>query len=77
MTRVRLFWRDAENMTTVGFIGSGQIGSAIARLAIEAGHQVVLSNSRGPETLADTAAEREGPAAGEDAIRAALATATR
>jgi hypothetical protein len=40
-------------MTTVGFIGSGQIGSTIARLAIEAGHQVVLSNSRGPETLAD------------------------
>ena len=44
-------------MTTVGFIGSGQIGSVIARLAIEAGHQVMLSNSRGPETLADTAAE--------------------
>jgi len=44
-------------MTTVGFIGSGQIGSTIARLAIEAGHQVVLSNSRGPETLADTAAK--------------------
>jgi hypothetical protein len=43
-------------MTTVGFIGSGNIGSTIARLAIEAGHQVVLSNSRGPETLADTAA---------------------
>ena len=44
-------------MTTVGFIGSEQIGSAIARLAIEAGHQVMLSNSRGPETLADTVAE--------------------
>ena len=44
-------------MATVGFIGSGQIGGAIARLAIEAGHQVVLSNSRGPETLAETAAE--------------------
>jgi 3-hydroxyisobutyrate dehydrogenase-like beta-hydroxyacid dehydrogenase len=44
-------------MTTVGFIGSGAIGSTIARLAVEAGHQVVLSNSRGPETLADTAAE--------------------
>src|ERR1039457_2985573 len=44
-------------MTTVGFIGSGQIGSTIARLAIEAGHQIVLSNSRGPETLADTAAD--------------------
>src|ERR1700677_3979680 len=44
-------------MTTVGFIGSGQRGSAVARRAIEAGHQVVLSNSRGPETLADLAAE--------------------
>ena len=44
-------------MTTVGFIGSGAIGSTIARLAVEAGHHVVLSNSRGPETLADTVAE--------------------
>ncbi|WP_069765755.1 NADPH-dependent F420 reductase [Streptomyces sp. LUP47B] len=41
----------------MGFIGSGQIGSTVARLAIEAGHQVVLSNSRGRETLADTVAE--------------------
>ncbi|MFI7361059.1 NADPH-dependent F420 reductase [Streptomyces sp. NPDC050149] len=48
----------AENMTTtVGFIGSGNIGTAVARLAIEAGHRVVLSNSRGPRTLADTVAE--------------------
>lgn len=44
-------------MTTVGFIGSGSIGRAIARLAVGAGHHVVLSNSRGPETLADTVAE--------------------
>src|SRR5688500_4802237 len=44
-------------MTTVGIIGSGQIGSAIARLAIQAGHHVVLSNSRGPETIADTIVE--------------------
>jgi 8-hydroxy-5-deazaflavin:NADPH oxidoreductase len=44
-------------MTTAGFIGSGQIGSAIARLAVAAGHEVVLSNSRGPETLADLAAD--------------------
>jgi 8-hydroxy-5-deazaflavin:NADPH oxidoreductase len=44
-------------MTTVGFIGSGNIGSTVARLAVAAGHQVVLSNSRGPETLADTVAE--------------------
>ena len=61
---MRIFWRDAENMATVGFIGSGQIGSTIARLAIEAGHQVVLSNSRGPETLADTDTAAElGPLA--------------
>lgn len=44
-------------MTTVGFIGSGALGSTIARLAAEAGHEVVLSNSRGPETLANTVAE--------------------
>jgi predicted dinucleotide-binding enzyme len=44
-------------MTTVGFIGSGNIGTTVARVAVEAGHQVVLSNSRGPDTLADTAAQ--------------------
>jgi predicted dinucleotide-binding enzyme len=40
-------------MTTIGFIGSGHIGSTVARLAVDAGHDVVLSNSRGPETLQD------------------------
>jgi hypothetical protein len=40
-------------MTTVGLIGSGNIGSTVARLAVDAGHDVVLSNSRGPETLKD------------------------
>ncbi|WP_345432591.1 NADPH-dependent F420 reductase [Actinoallomurus vinaceus] len=38
---------------TLGLIGSGMIGSALARLAVAAGLDVVLSNSRGPETLAD------------------------
>jgi 8-hydroxy-5-deazaflavin:NADPH oxidoreductase len=38
-------------MTTIGFIGSGKIGSAIARLSVGAGHEVVLSNSRSPESL--------------------------
>jgi hypothetical protein len=38
-------------MTTVGLIGSGNIGSTVARLAVAAGYDVVLSNSRGPETL--------------------------
>ena len=44
-------------MTTWGFIGSGRIGRTVAGLATAAGHQVVMSNSRGPETLADTVAE--------------------
>lgn len=44
-------------MTTIGFIGSGLIGSQLARLAVDQGHDVVMSNSRGPETLADLVAE--------------------
>jgi predicted dinucleotide-binding enzyme len=44
-------------MTTIGFIGSGNIGSQVARKAIENGYDVVMSNSRGPETLADLIAE--------------------
>jgi predicted dinucleotide-binding enzyme len=44
-------------MTTIGLIGSGNIGSTVARLAVDAGHDVVLSNSRGPETLADLVEE--------------------
>ncbi|HEX6872257.1 MAG TPA: NAD(P)-binding domain-containing protein [Micromonosporaceae bacterium] len=49
-------------MTTIGFIGSGRIGGTVARLAVQAGYDVVLSNSRGPDTLADLVAEL-GPAA--------------
>jgi 8-hydroxy-5-deazaflavin:NADPH oxidoreductase len=39
-------------MATVGFIGSGNIGQAVATRAIAVGHSVVMSNSRGPETIA-------------------------
>lgn len=35
----------------IGIIGAGFVGRAVAKLAIEAGHQVMLSNSRGPQTL--------------------------
>lgn len=44
-------------MTTIGFIGSGRIGSALARLAVGAGHDVVLSNDNGPEFLRDLVAQ--------------------
>jgi predicted dinucleotide-binding enzyme len=63
-------WR---HMTTIGFIGSGNIGSTVARLAVDAGHDVVLSNSRGSETLQDLTADL-GPharaATAEDAAAA-------
>jgi len=44
-------------MTTIGLIGAGHIGSQLARAAIAHGHDVVVSNSRGPETLADLVSE--------------------
>ncbi|AKS30870.1 NADPH-dependent F420 reductase [Mycolicibacterium goodii] len=37
---------------TIGIIGAGLVGGATARLAIDAGYNVVLSNSRGPESIA-------------------------
>ncbi|MFB8776339.1 NADPH-dependent F420 reductase [Streptomyces broussonetiae] len=43
-------------MTTIGFIGSGRIGSALAQLAVGAGHDVVLSNDDGPASLRDLVA---------------------
>jgi predicted dinucleotide-binding enzyme len=61
-------------MTTIGFIGSGNIGGTVARLAVDAGHDVVLSNSRGPETLADLVTQlgpRARAATTQDAARAA------
>jgi 8-hydroxy-5-deazaflavin:NADPH oxidoreductase len=44
-------------MATIGLIGAGNIGSQIARLAVKNGYDVVISNSRGPETLAPLVAE--------------------
>ena len=44
-------------MKTLGLIGAGHIGSQVARLAVRSGYDVVISNSRGPETLSDLVAE--------------------
>ena len=49
-------------MTTIGLIGAGHIGSQLARLAVRNGYNVVISNSRGTETLSDLISEL-GPAA--------------
>jgi predicted dinucleotide-binding enzyme len=42
---------------TIAFIGTGMIGSALARLTAAAGIDLVLSNSRGPDSLGKFVAE--------------------
>jgi len=42
---------------TIGLIGAGHIGSQLARLSVQHGYDVVVSNSRGPETLKDLVRE--------------------
>ncbi|MGB3633386.1 MAG: NADPH-dependent F420 reductase [Rubrobacteraceae bacterium] len=37
----------------IGIIGSGNIGANAARLFVQAGHEVAISNSRGPDSLRD------------------------
>jgi predicted dinucleotide-binding enzyme len=41
----------------IGIIGSGNIGSTLARKLAKAGHSLLIANSRGPETLQDLADE--------------------
>jgi predicted dinucleotide-binding enzyme len=48
--------------TTLALIGAGNIGGTLARLAVAAGLDVVLSNSRGPQTLTGLVGEL-GPSA--------------
>ena len=59
-------------MATIGLIGAGHIGSQIARLAVANGHKVVISNSRGPESLSGLVAEL-----GPNARAATVADAAR
>jgi len=59
-------------MTTVGLIGSGKIGGTVARLAVAAGYDVVLSNSRGPDTLKELVDEL-GPRARAGTVAEAAA----
>ena len=69
----------------IGIIGAGNIGATAARLFVEAGHEVEISNSRGPETLSDLveeiggdvravtigeAADSRGGGVGSDTVRA-------
>ncbi|KZX20726.1 NADPH-dependent F420 reductase [Rathayibacter tanaceti] len=58
-------------MKRIGILGSGDIGSGIARLAITAGYEVLMANSRGPESLRDLIAELGPQARAGDALEAA------
>ena len=60
-------------MTTLALIGAGHIGSQVARLAIANGYDVVISNSRGPETLADLVKELGPKARAATTLEAAKA----
>jgi predicted dinucleotide-binding enzyme len=65
-------------MTTIGILGSGHVGSSLAKAAITHGYDVVLSNTQGPDSLAGLIKElgpqavaarpAEAAAAGEFAI---------
>lgn len=35
----------------IGIVGAGRIGGALAKLFVDAGHEVAVSNSRGPSSL--------------------------
>lgn len=60
-------------MTTIGIIGAGHIGSQVARKAVKLGYDVVISNSRGPETLAGLVEELGPRALAATAAEAAAA----
>lgn len=60
-------------MTTIGIIGAGQVGSQIARAAIANGYEVVVANSRGPETLRSLVEELGPRARAATAAEAAAA----
>ena len=60
-------------MTNIGLIGAGHIGSQLARLAVAHGYDVVLSNSRGPESLSALVAELGPKARAGTAVDAAKA----
>jgi predicted dinucleotide-binding enzyme len=52
----------STGFSTIGLIGAGNIGGQLARLAVAHGYRVVVSNSRGPETLTELVDEL-GPSA--------------
>ena len=61
-------------MTTIGIIGSGHVGSNLAKAAIAHGYDVVVSNSQGPDSLADLVSELGPRASAATSAEAAAAS---
>jgi 8-hydroxy-5-deazaflavin:NADPH oxidoreductase len=66
-------WEHVADMPTIGLIGAGHIGSQVARLAVANGYDVVISNSRGPETLSGLIGELGPKARAATPVEAAQA----
>lgn len=60
-----------ETHVRIGIIGGGKIGATAARLFVDAGHEVAIANSRGPETLAEVVDDLGERAHAADAADAA------
>ena len=50
-------WKYNITMTTIGILGAGHVGNNLAKAAIARGYDVVIANSRSPDTLNDLVAE--------------------
>src|ERR1700756_705726 len=64
---------ETEDIKTVGIIGAGRIGQAMAQIALRAGRRVVIAKRHGPTSLTSVVEELgEGASAGtvEDAAAA-------
>ncbi|MFD1702603.1 NADPH-dependent F420 reductase [Methylopila henanensis] len=71
---VASLWKGHQVTGTIGIIGSGLVGKAVARLAVRAGYKVVVSNSRGAETLSSFVGAL-GPLARAGSVEEAIAAA--
>jgi predicted dinucleotide-binding enzyme len=60
-------------VSSVGIIGAGRLGQAMASTALRAGRAVVISNSRGPESLASVVSALGGGASAGTVDEAAAA----
>jgi predicted dinucleotide-binding enzyme len=62
-----------QDVTTIGIIGSGNIGGQVARAAVQLGYTVVIANSRGPQSLQELVDELGPRARAATASEAATA----